>query len=56
MKNIKFGSNIEFVKKEIEDKDIDITTCLSKLSILKINIANINNDIIYMQPFFGRYV
>ena len=33
MKNIKFGSNIEFVKKEIEDKDINITNCLSKLSI-----------------------
>ncbi len=45
MKNIKLGSNIELIKKEIEEKDIDITTCLSKLRILKSNITNINNDI-----------
>ncbi len=54
MKNIKFGSNIELIKKEIEDKDIDITNCLSTLSILKINIANINNDIISLQNILNQ--
>tara|TARA_B100001094_G_C18188240_1_gene805312 strand:+ start:2142 stop:3233 length:1092 start_codon:yes stop_codon:yes gene_type:complete len=54
MKNIKFGSNMNIFKKKIEDKDIDITSCLGKLSILKINIVNINNDIISLQNILNQ--